>query len=283
MNPTVMQDLPYRHVSASRGLAWWRQGWRSFLRAPWAWVGLSVALLVGSMVLHMLPLGGAVAQWLAMPLFTLGAVFASVLRRRWARARSITPEGLAAEADNDGAFGESSKQWGSRLGSLLLASLIVLLAMGVLVLLLALGLAALFGVGLLRLEAIGHMMEASPGAVLAGLGMGAGALLAAGMLVLLVLFLCSVAFWFVGTLVALGGVAPWVAVQLSVRAALANLGALLVFSVLLIPFTILAMIPLGMGMLVLLPVISGASYASYDDVFGAAPGVYASAPPALAP
>ncbi len=266
-----MNHPPFRHVPASRGIAWWGQGWRSFLRAPWAWVGLSLALLLGSMLLHLLPLGGAVAQWLAMPLFTLGAVFASVLRRRWLRARAITPEGLAAEADNEGALGESSQQWGTRIGPLLLASLFVLLAVGVLVLVIGLALAGLFGVGLLRLEAIGHMMEASPGAVMAGVGMGAGALLAAGLLVLLALFLCSVAFWFVGTLVALGGVAPWTAVGLSVRAALANLGALLVFSVLLIPFTILAMIPMGLGMLVLLPVISGASYASYDDVFGAAP------------
>ena len=265
-----MSDLPFRHVPASRGIAWWGQGWRSFLRAPWAWVGLSLALLVGSMLLHLLPMGGVLAQWLAMPLFTLGAVFASVLRRRWLRARSITPDGLAAEADNDGALGESSQKWGSRFGSLLLASLFVLCVAGAMVLLLGLVLAGFFGVGLLRLESIGHMMEASPGAVLAGVGMGAGALLSAGLLVLLALFLCSVAFWFVGPLVALGGAGPWVAVRLSVRAALHNLGALLVFSVLLIPFTVLAMIPMGLGMLVLLPVISGASYASYDDVFGAA-------------
>ncbi len=263
-------DLPYRCVPASRGLAWWGQGWRSFLRAPWAWVGLSVLLLVGSMLLHLLPLlGGLVAQWLAMPLFTLGAVFASVLRRRWQRARSITPEGLAAEADNEGALGESSQQWGARIGPLLLASLLVLIAAGALVLLLGLLLAALFGVGLLRLESIGHMMAASPAAVLAGVGMGAGALLLAALVVLLALFVCSVAFWFVGTLVALGGVAPWDAVRLSVRAAFANLGALVVFSILLIPFSVLAMIPMGLGLLVLLPVISGASYASYDDVFAA--------------
>lgn len=269
MHQPLTPEPAFHRVPASHGLAWWGHGWRSFLRAPWAWVGLSLALLLGSMLLHVLPLGAAVAQWLAMPLFTLGAVYASVLRRRWLRARVITPEGLAAEADNEGALGESSRQWGARVGPLLLASLFVLLALGALVLVLGLGMAGLFGVGLLRLAAIGHMMEASPAAVMAGVGMGAGALLAAGLLVLLALFLCSVAFWFVGTLVALGGVSPWSALWLSARAALANLGALLVFSVLLIPFTIVAMIPMGLGMLVLLPVISGASYASYDDVFGA--------------
>ena len=84
-------DVVFAHVPAARGLAWWGQGWSSFLRAPWAWVGMTLALLLGSMLLHLLPLGAVVAQALSMPLFTLGAVFASVLRRRWKRARDITP------------------------------------------------------------------------------------------------------------------------------------------------------------------------------------------------
>ena len=259
----------YRHVPASHGASWWAQGWRSFLRAPWAWVGMSLALIVGSVILHMFPMGGAVAQWLGMPVFTLGAVFASVLRRRWARARSITPEGLAAEADNEGALGESSRQWSSRLGSLLLASLLVLLAILVVLLVLGLALSVAFGVGLMRMEAIGHMMESSPGAVMAGIGMGAGAMVLAALLVLLALVICSFAFWFVGTLVALGGLGAWDAIRMSARAAFANLGALLVFTLLLIPLSVAATIPVGLGWLVLMPMISGASYASYDDVFGA--------------
>ncbi len=269
MNAVPPSFPPYRRVPASHGASWWAQGWHSFMRAPWAWVGLTAALLAGGLILHLLPLGGALAQWLSMPLFTLGAVFASVLRRRWARARSITPEGLAVGADNEGAFGESSHQWSSRLGTLLVASLLVLLSILAVLLVVGLALSLIFGVGLLHMEAIGHMMEASPGAVMAGIGMGAGAMVLGALLVLVALLVCSVAFWFVGTLVALGGLGAWDAIRLSARAAFANLGALVVFTLLLFPLSIVATIPAGIGWLVLLPMISGASYASYDDVFGA--------------
>lgn len=270
MNASVVLSLPYRRVGAGRGMAWWGQGWRSFMHAPLAWLGMSAALLVGAMILQVLPLGGALAQWLTMPLFTLGAVFASVLRRRWLRARSITPQGLAVEADNDGALGDSSRQWSTRIGALLLASLLVLLCMGMLLLVFGVLMAAVLGISLLKLQTVAHLMASSPEAAFASVGLGAGTLLVAVLLILATLFFASVAFWFVGTLVALGGLSAWAAVRLSVRAALANVGALLVFSLLLIPFSIAAMIPMGLGLLVLLPVISGASYASYDDVFGSA-------------
>jgi uncharacterized membrane protein len=106
------------------------------------------------------------------------------------------------------------------------------------------------------------------------MGLGAGMFVLAGLLVLLVLLACSVAFWFVGTLVALGGLGAWQAIRVSVRAGFANLGALVVFTLLLIPLAVVATLALGLGWLVLPAVISAASYASYEDVFGAGvPGV----------
>jgi len=263
-------DLSFRRVPASHGATWWAQGWRGFLRAPWAWVGMTVGLVVVTLVLQKwAPGGGLVSRWLSMPLFTLGAVFASVLGKRWARARSITPQGLAVEADNEGALGESSRRWLSRLGPLLLASLLVLLLIFALLLVLMLVLSLLFGMGMTRMETLGHMMESSPHVFLRDMGLGAGMFVLAGLLVLLVLLACSVAFWFVGTLVALGGLGAWQAIRTSARAAFANLGAVVVFTLLLIPLGIAATIPLGLGWLVLMPMISGASYASYEDVFGA--------------
>ena len=261
----------FRHVPASRGVAWWGEGWHSFLRAPWAWLGLSLGLFVISMLLHLFPLGGVLTQWLNLPLFALGAVFASVLQRRWNDQRGITPPGQLAEPDNEGAFGESSRRWGSRLGPLMLASLLVLLLIVLAAVLLVLVFGALFGFGMFSPHAFEQLFQGSPGAMMAGMGMRIGMVMGLGLLVLLLLFLASAVFWFVGTLVALGGVGPWDAIRLSTRAALHNLGALLMFSLLLVPFGILAMIPMGLGLLVLLPVLSGASYASFDDVFGASP------------
>ena len=264
-----MVNQAFRHVPASRGVTWWGEGWRSFLRAPWAWLGLSLALFIISMLLHLFPLGGVLTQWLNLPLFALGAVFASVLQGRWNYQRGITPPGQVAEADNEGAFGESSRRWSSRLGPLMLASLLVLLLIVLAAVLLVLVFGAIFGFGMFSPEAFEQMFQGSPGAMMAGMGMRFGLVLGVGLLVVLLLFLASALFWFVGTLVALGGVGPWEAIRLSARAALHNIGALLVFSLLLVPFGILAMIPMGLGLLVLLPVLSGASYASFADVFGA--------------
>ncbi|MDE2121140.1 MAG: hypothetical protein KGJ64_10640 [Betaproteobacteria bacterium] len=275
MTSSAAADLHFRHVPASRGVAWWGEGWRNFLRAPWVWLGLSLLLLLLTMLLHMFPLGGVLVQWLNLPLFALGAVFASVLQRRWRYQSGITPPGQTTEADNEGAFGESSRRWGSRLGPLMLASLLVLLLITAAVVLLMVVLGVVFGVGLLDPQAIEHMFQGSPGEMMAGMGMRIGMMLGLALLVLLLLFVASALFWFVGTLVALGGLGPWHAVRLSARAGLRNLGALVVFSLLLVPFGILAMIPMGLGLLVLLPVLSGASYASFDDVFGAAPGTAA--------
>jgi uncharacterized membrane protein len=265
--------LAFRRVRVSRGVAWWGLGWRSFLLAPWVWIGLSVVFLLSFIVLHALPLGGLLAQWLSLPLISLGAVFASVLRQRWARARSITPQGLAVEPDQEGALAESSRRWSPRIGALLLVSMLVLLTL--FVLLAGLGVVAVtgFGLSVARLHALMASTDALPLAQIGSLGLGIGVVMLFLVLLLAVLLLANVAFWFVGTLVAIGGATPWVAVRLSMRAGFANVGALLVFTLILMALSMLLPLTAGLGVLVLLPVISGASYASYDEVFG--PGAQA--------
>jgi uncharacterized membrane protein len=266
MNPAT--DMPFRRVPAGQALAWWGEGWRSFLRAPLPWVGMSIALLIILLVLRALPLGGLLSQWLSLPLFALGAVFASFLRRRWAQARSITPQGMPVEPTMAGALGESTQLWKGRIGPLLMVSVLVLALGGAFGALFVLGVGALFGVGLASMGALSHLMTPGMG-MMAGLGAVASGLFTLMLLALLALFLINIAFWFVNTLVTLGGVAPWDAVVLSFKAGFANFGALLLFTLLLIPIGFVAMIPMGLGLLVLLPVLSGASYASYQDVFGA--------------
>ena len=260
----------YRRVPASSGLRWWSEGWQSFLRAPGPWVGLAAALLALLWLAGRLPLGGLLSQWLSLPLFALGAVFAMLLRRRWIEARRITPPGMPLETQTEGTLGASARLWTARIGPLLLASLLVVAIGGTAGAVLVLGLGAAFGVGLASLATVSHLMSPGVG-MIAGAGAAAGGLMALLLLVLLALYLVNVAFWFVNTLVVLGGVRPWNAVVLSARAGFANLGAITVFTVLLLPIGLVAMLPFGLGLLVLLPVLSGASYASYHEVFDAEP------------
>ena len=258
----------FRHVPAGRALHWWAEGWRGFRRAPWAWLGLSVALLAVLAVLGLMPLGRMLAQWLSLPLFALGAVFAALLQRRWRDAPRELPAEIVAETANDGAFTDSTRLWAERIKPLLLASILVVLLGGAFGFAFVALTATLFGVGLAGIGALG-VLGGGVG-LIAGAGAMAGGLATLMLLGLVALFIVSIAFWFVGTLVTLGGVGPWDAVVLSMRTALANLGALALFSLLLLPAAMVALLPMGLGLLVLLPVLSAASYASFDDVFGGA-------------
>ncbi|WP_079416961.1 hypothetical protein [Thiomonas intermedia] len=263
----VVPEPVYRRVPAGHGLRWWVEGWRSFTLAPLPWIGLAVAMLVLLWLLGELPLGGMLSQWLSLPLLAFGVIFAALLRQRVTRAREITPQGMPVEPQNEGALSASSQMWTRRLGPLLLVSLLVLALGGVIGAAIVMGLGAMFGLGLASFGAFAKIMTPGMG-LTAGVGALAGSLMTLLLLVLLALYLFSVAFWFVNTLVAIGGVRPWGAVKLSVRAGFANLAPITLFTVLLLPISLVAMLPFGLGLLVLFPVLSGASFASYHDVFG---------------
>lgn len=269
LSMTAMIDTTFpsfRCVPAGRALAWWGEGWRSFLRAPVAWISLAFAWLVVMIVLRVLPFGGVLSNWLGLPLLTLGAVFAALLRGRERSGDAIeVSTGGAPGRGEDGALGNATARWKSRFWPLAQVSVLVLLLTFACVLLFLLAFGALFGFGMSGMRAWESM---SGFGVAAGMGMAAGGAFMLVLAGLCALFGLNVAFWFVGTLVAIGGVRPWDAIRLSVRAGFANLGALVVFTLLLVPIGLVAMVPMGLGLLVLLPVLSGASYASYEDVFG---------------
>lgn len=257
----------FRVVPAGAALQWWAEGWQAFMRAPLPWIGLAVALMLILWLLGKVPLGGLLSQWVSLPLMALGAVFATVLRQRWARARDITPPGMPVEPDKTGALAQSTRNWREQIGPLLLASLLVLVLGGLFAAVFVIALGAVFGVGVATMSAFSHAL--TPGESLQALGAAAGALLTLALLVLLALYLLNVAFWFVNTLVVLGGASAWEAIVLSFRAGFANILPITLFTLILLPVAIAAMIPAGLGLLVLLPVLSGASAASYHQVFGA--------------
>ena len=263
----IVPDPAFRRVPAGFGLRWWAEGWRSFMQAPLPWLGLAVALLVLLWLLGELPMGGLLSQWLSLPLLAFGVIFAALLRKRAAQARTITPQGMPVEPQNEGTLSSTTQRWTGRIGPLLLVSLLVLALGGVIGAVIVMGLGAMFGLGLASFGAFAKVMTPGVG-MAAGVGALAGSLMTLLLLVLLALYLFSVAFWFINTLVALGGVSPWNAVKLSVRAGFTNLAPITLFTVLLLPISIVAMLPFGLGLLVLFPVLSGASFASYHDVFG---------------
>jgi uncharacterized membrane protein len=89
------------------------------------------------------------------------------------------------------------------------------------------------------------------------------------LLALIVGTLVGMAFWFAPALVALDGVEPVAALKASFEASLANIGPFLVYGLIYIALAIVASIPLGLGWLVLGPMMAGSCYASWRRIFAA--------------
>lgn len=228
-----------RSVDAGRSVEWFAAGWNLFLKSPGIWIAIAVIMLVVSFALSVIPVLGQIAVLLALPIAAGGLVLG---------CGSLNEGG---ELRIEHLF-EGFQQHG-----LSLALVGVLYAVGAT---LAFGAALLIGGG----GAIGGAIaQGWPGA---GIAVG-GVML--GVLVGLVLWvLLGMAYWFAPALVVLRGLAPWDAMKTSLAACLHNFVAFLVFGTLLSVAFFVALLPMGLGLIVFAPVMIGAAYASYVDVFG---------------
>jgi uncharacterized membrane protein len=231
-------------VATERGVGWWTDAWALFMRNAPMWVALGLILFVGMMVVGMVPVLGAVAIGLLMPVLAGGLMLA---------ARKVHDGGALEVADLFAGF------QGERLGPLLVLGALLLAAM------IAIGLVAgLLGAGAIVGLAMGGARH-SMGGMMAGLGAGFAALAVAFVLGAVV----TMALWFAPALVVLRKTPPVEALQLSWAASLKNLVPFLVFGLIYIVASIVASIPFGLGWILLLPVSMLAVFVSYRDVFEA--------------
>ena len=87
--------------------------------------------------------------------------------------------------------------------------------------------------------------------------------------VLLLLVPLMMLLWFAPALVVLNGLGPWAAMKRSFAGCLENIMPFLVYGLVGLVLGILAILPLGLGWLVLGPVLFGSVYAGYRDIFTA--------------
>ena len=225
-------------VAPGHALNWLAEGWRLFMLAPGAWAIQALIFFVIVAALGMLPFLGWAAAPIALPVLVGGMLSGA--------QRLDRGEALSIDALFDGIRKQAS--------SLLLLGVFHLLGM----LLAAITAAAIGGSAALTGIAVG---------ALAGMGMAAGGMML-GVVVFTVLWaLLMMALWFAPALVMLHEVAPLDAMKLSARACMHNLLAFIVLAVLLYVSVWVAMIPAGLGMLVLIPVITGALYAAWKETF----------------
>jgi hypothetical protein len=230
-----------RAVAAGQGWAWIAGGFDLFKKQPGIWIGLVVVLFVIMLVLGLIPIVGAIATLLLLPVFTGGMMLGCQALQR----------GGALEMGH--LFAGFKNQTGN---------LFVLGALGIVGwIIVMLPVFAIVGTG----AVFGAMRGDTAGAGAMGVSLILAFLVAAGLSILVYM-----ALWFAPALVVLRGVAPVAAIKESFLACLKNIIPFLLYGIILLVLGIIATIPFGLGWLVLGPVIIASVYLAYRDIYGEA-------------
>jgi hypothetical protein len=228
-----------RSVGAGQGWTWIVDGFGLFKKAPGTWIALVIILFVILLVLAFIPLLGAIATFLLMPLFVGGLILG---------CRALQGGGELELSHLFAGFKTHT------------ANLVVLgaLAIGGWIIVM-LPVVAIVGVGAI----VGVMRGDAAGAV----AMGSSFLLA--WLVAMALSIpIYMALWFAPALVVLRGLAPVAALKESFLGCLKNIGPFLIYGIVMLVLSIFATIPILLGWLVLGPVAIASVYVSYRDIYG---------------
>lgn len=227
-----------RSVPAGNAFDWLRQGWALFTAAPGAWMAIMVLAIVIYLGLSIVPLIGQLAAHLLTPVFGGGILIG---------CRKLSAGETLEIADLFAGFKQNT-------GNLAMLGLIYMAGMAAIV-----ALTFLVGGGSLA----GGMMMGRH----AGMGVAFGGVLLALLLVLILSTPLVMAMLYAPALVVFNGMLPIPAMKASFNACVKNTLAFLVFGLIALVLCFFAALPIGLGFLVLGPVLSGALYVSYRDIF----------------
>jgi len=232
-----------RKVHAMHGWMWIKHGFWLFKKSPLLWMTLTSIGVIGIFGISTIPKLGDPLSTLLFPLLLAGYMFGC---HALAQGDELELAHLFAGFQNHA------------------QKLVTLGGINLVAQLLILGIMMLTGGAAL----VGLMMDGTSGADDSAILMQAMAGASLAILIGAILFsILLMAMQFAPMLVIFGNMAPLPAMKTSLRAFLRNMIPLTVYSLLLIPFAILASLPMMLGWLVLLPVIITSLYAIYRDLF----------------
>ena len=226
-----------RTVEAGNGWGWIASAWALFKRQPFLWIGMIVLLLVMLIAASIIPIVGGILITLFAPVFAAGIVIG---------CRALDEGG---ELEIGHLFAGFRNRAGTLIGVgavYLVISLIVMLVVGL-----------TMGVGMMT------MMGGDPAAMAA---MGTTVLLAVLIMVALMLPV-FMAVWFAPPLVVFHGHGVMESMKESFVGFLRNIVPFLIYGVVLFVFSILATLPIGLGWLILGPVLAASLYTGYRDIY----------------
>lgn len=228
-----------RSVEAGQGWTWIADGFGLFKKAPGIWIALVVVLFVILLVLAVIPVLGALASFLLMPVFAGGLMLG---------CRALQGGG---ELELNHLFAGFKAHTANLvvLGAIAIGGWIIVL----------LPVVAIVGVGAL----VGAMSGDAAGLVAMG-----GSFMLAWLIAVALSIPIYMALWFAPALVVLRGLAPVAALKVSFLACLKNVVPFLIYGLVMLVLGIVATIPLGLGWLVLGPVVIASVYTAYRDIYG---------------
>ena len=231
-----------RTVAAGEGLEWLTAAWHLFVAAPLMWIVIFVLYVVFFVVLSFVPFIGSL----------IGTALVGVIGAGWMASAHGVAQGEKLELDHMFAGARTNTQPLLILGALYAAGL----------LLISFFILAALAIGFLGSGTLSNLMAGELPTVTAMLG--------ALMIVLIGLALLAplmAALWFAPALVYFHNVPPLDALKSSFFACLKNWLPFLVYGVLLMLLLVIATIPLGLGLLVVGPLVFISGYTSYRSVF----------------
>jgi hypothetical protein len=226
-----------RGVDAGRGWAWIAAAFDLFRKRVLAWVLITIILGVLVIVVNFFPVIGWLVNTLLIPVYVGGLLLG---------CRALEEDGEFGVGQLFAGFSHSTGRL-MAIGALSLVGWILVMVplffiMGT----------SMFG-----------LMSGDPAAIAA-----AGPALMLGILVTVALSVpLYMALWFAPSLILFAEAQPVQALAQSFRACLRNIVPFLLYGVLLTIIFLIAAIPLGLGLLVAVPVLIASVYTAYRDIF----------------
>lgn len=223
-----------RAMAASAGWDWISDAWQIFKSNMGLWIITAIVILVISIVMGLIPVIGTFAGVLNV-FFVAGVAY------------------MAHKTVNNQPVNVGDVFVGFQQNALQIALVFVLGVVAMIAILLVMGLlAGILGVG------FGSLMGENASIMMMLL------LLLVGLALIIPI---SMAMWFAPILALLNNMPAIDAMKLSFKGCLRNILPFFVFSLIMLVLTLVAMIPIGLGLLITIPVAMIATYTAYRQIF----------------
>ena len=230
----------------SHGWLWITQGFGHFKQNPIAWIITLVLWVVLSIGLSLVPFLGSLVVTLFSPVILAGFMLGCA----------------AQDYGDDFEISHLFAGFSSSVGQLVLVGLLYLLGFMVIgVVMAVVGGGAMIGM----MGGMDAMESPDPDMISSAMGVGSVVLM------ILVAFGLSIplmmAYWFAPALIAMEGMSAISAMKLSFAGCLKNILPFLLYGLVVLLIFIIGSIPVGLGLLVVMPVITASVYTAYRDIY----------------